>query len=1822
MNIKFKNRFKRILSSVMAAGMALSLIPSVSFAAQSNEYIDPADVWIEANGRTSEFDMNATVTYNTGYCPICDMPTSVTCYRVPEYTRTGETALNRSVYYSDGTLMDGSGKGNLDDGTPGVDAKYTGHHWTKSVCQNCGTINSVDGINAYSCGKDVYSLNPCDSNFFLDFDNTEYTPYNSKTHTTKLKKGKYCQFCKGTYEKATEKQENHNFTEMIDAELGNQRFHITADCDDCGYKKNEYAAAKSVVQSYYGKVDGKAHTVTVSDLSESGVHTSIRYGTEANKCNKTSAPNYTDEGYYPVYYEIDYTYGGENMTENGVSYVWLLSDTPPAATNSVHTHDFRYLETVRPTCTELGYDRFQCNECGALQKTNYTPSTGHDYNTVVIRDASCQQGGLELHACKSCGSYYTENTSMTDHKYQTNKIASTCTVNGYTEHICIDCGYKYITDLTPLAKHDYKENVTAPTCKTKGFTTYTCKHCDDTYVSDYTEPRGHKWDSGHIVTNSTCESEGVMKYDCKHCDEKMIKAISATGHTLGEAATCTAPQICTVCNAILELPTGHSYTETVTAPTCTAMGYTTYTCENCDNSYVGDYTDKIAHKYSASVTAPTCTAMGYTTFTCSDCGDSYVSDYTDKTAHKYIASVTAPTCTEMGYTTYTCADCGDSYVSDYTEVLPHNYNKQTIEPTCTEQGYTIYTCPDCGKEYIGDEQEPIEHEYKADVTAPTCTEMGYTTYTCADCGKSYVADYTDAKGHSYDATVTAPTCTELGYTTYTCADCGETHRSDYIEATGHKLSDWIIDTPATIEYAGEKHIECVTCGTVISIAAIPKLPDNDNSDEDGHSKVGDYNILITDKDSKPIFNSEISIDTNDNLTIKLPDGRLLSAEDITTITVTYTETQQPATDINIFIADSANNAATGKTDANGQLAVPNTNSSTGNTNGTVADNDKTYVVIATDKNGELIPNCNVVVGDNYSIDVKLPTDTAFNKDNRVTITVVTEKGEAVSGLRVQVIGDNDFIENGYTNIKGQITLPMSNTDITDNNGNADVGEIKDDKIYDYTVVVSDEQGFVENALITLVAEDNSVLVCLPDGKVIDYYNRTTVKVTKADGTPVEDWKVTVYNKDGSAIRTEVTDEDGIVIVPPLSEAPISKPTPTPDPDAEATPLPGIETTPTPDPSEQPSETEKPSETETPSGTETPVPSEKPTETEKPSEPTPTPDMGSGTVVQNKNYKYRVFVWDNDGAITEFGLVKLLENGNLEIELPTSKTLNPENRINVKVVNDNDETPVKGITVNVTDAADNSASDITNSEGIAVVPVSDTDITDLNGNAQVKDKDGNLYNVNVATDVKGNIEGAIVKVADGKITVILPDGTVIDYSDRTTVTVTDKDNQPVSAMPVNVKDNKGGNKTANTDENGKAIVPPLSENYTDADGKAIVDGYTVIVEDTKAKIEKAFVEIKDGKINVKLPDSSELTTANQTTVTVSDKDAQPVKDMSVTVTDKNAKTATQSTNANGKITVPVKTSNGGGGGGASSGGGSGYVKPSYTVKVVDKDGKTVNVNKTVKDDKITLTLPNGTVLDGKNYYTITVTDNNGKAAADKNVTLKDNKDNSVNGTTDKNGQLIMPLSEHKAYIVGYPDGKFMPDGDMSRAEAAAIFARLIAEEKGETISGKSSFTDIDKNGWYADYIGYLAKYKVIEGYNDGTFKPDVPVTRAEFVAMSVRYYSLFNEVKKGGYTVKYTDVNKKYWAYDDIAYAKNIGWLNGYADGTFKGDNNITRAEVATVTNHATLRTADKDYINKNVSTLNKFTDLKNNAHWAYYEIMEAANTHKVATCDKAETWVK
>lgn len=518
------------------------------------------------------------------------------------------------------------------------------------------------------------------------------------------------------------------------------------------------------------------------------------------------------------------------------------------------------------------------------------------------------------------------------------------------------------------------------------------------------------------------------------------------------------------------------------------------------------------------------------------------------------------------------------------------------------------------------------------------------------------------------------------------------------------------------------------------------------------------------------------------------------------------------------------------------------------------------------------------------------------------------------------------------------------------------------------------------------------------------------------------------------------------------------------------------------------------------------------------------------------------------------------------------------------------------------------------------------------------------------------EDGSIKTAEN-ISIELPENVKFDYENRITVTVINKaDGTAVKDMAVIVSelvkpDSETKTLSGITNKDGKIILPPLSEDVTDDNGdsdvseetpgkgedtdgdgvedkpgEVITTSYKVSVKDTEGIITGSFVEIKDGKVTVTLPEDKTLTTSNQTTVTITDKDDKPVQGVSVTIKDKTT-SKTGTTNSNGQVTLPVKSSGGGGSSsGGSSGGGGGGGLSSYSsvnVKVVDQDGNNVSVTKSIGTDKVTLTLPTGKNLaKDDNYYTITVTDRNGKAKSDYTVILKDRNSNELTGTTDSNGILILPAVEHEAYIVGYDDGTFRPDNDMSRAEAAAIFARLISEQKGEKISGKSSFKDVDNNEWYAEYLGYLAKYDIINGYNDGTFKPDNSVTRAEFVTMAVRYYALFNNVTKTGYTVEYVDVEKDYWAYNDVAYAKHIGWLNGYADGTFRGDNNITRAEVVTVVNRATGRTADKEYVKDNFTKLNRFTDVTDNTLWYFFDVNEAANTHKAVINDNGETWVK
>ncbi len=193
-------------------------------------------------------------------------------------------------------------------------------------------------------------------------------------------------------------------------------------------------------------------------------------------------------------------------------------------------------------------------------------------------------------------------------------------------------------------------------------------------------------------------------------------------------------------------------------------------------------------------------------------------------------------------------------------------------------------------------------------------------------------------------------------------------------------------------------------------------------------------------------------------------------------------------------------------------------------------------------------------------------------------------------------------------------------------------------------------------------------------------------------------------------------------------------------------------------------------------------------------------------------------------------------------------------------------------------------------------------------------------------------------------------------------------------------------------------------------------------------------------------------------------------------------------------------------------------------------------------------------------------------------------------------------DHKIYMFGYPDWTFKPEGEMTRGEAAAMFARLFKEYPGDNYNYHEDFSDVDENYWCYKEIAYLAEWGIINGYEDGTFKPDNKISRAEFV----KIVESFEALQTG--TNPYSDVDETYWAYKYIVSSSAKGWINGYLDGTFKPDNNISRSEAVKIANKLVNRHPDKDFIDRNKYLLKDFTDLPT-SHWAYYEIHEAANGH-------------
>jgi len=249
----------------------------------------------------------------------------------------------------------------------------------------------------------------------------------------------------------------------------------------------------------------------------------------------------------------------------------------------------------------------------------------------------------------------------------------------------------------------------------------------------------------------------------------------------------------------------HSYQKTVTAPTCTEAGYTTYTCA-CGDSYTADEKAPLGHTGGKA----TCQAPAV----CSRCSQSYgEKDAGNHTGGTEVKNAKDATCTEPGYTgdTY-CKGCGVKTASGQEiAALGHSFGAWVVvtEPTTEKEGVEERTCSACGAK----ETRPVDKlPEETDPTEPEPTEPEPTEHT-----------------HSYTAVVTEPTCTEGGYTTYTC-ECGDSFTGNETAALGHSFGAWVVVTEPTTENEGQEKRTCTACGAT-ETRPIDKLPEETDPTE-------------------------------------------------------------------------------------------------------------------------------------------------------------------------------------------------------------------------------------------------------------------------------------------------------------------------------------------------------------------------------------------------------------------------------------------------------------------------------------------------------------------------------------------------------------------------------------------------------------------------------------------------------------------------------------------------------------------------------------------------------------------------------------------------------------------------------------------------------------------------------------------------------------------------------------------------------------------------------------------------------------------------------
>ncbi len=204
------------------------------------------------------------------------------------------------------------------------------------------------------------------------------------------------------------------------------------------------------------------------------------------------------------------------------------------------------------------------------------------------------------------------------------------------------------------------------------------------------------------------------------------------------------------------------------------------------------------------------------------------------------------------------------------------------------------------------------------------------------------------------------------------------------------------------------------------------------------------------------------------------------------------------------------------------------------------------------------------------------------------------------------------------------------------------------------------------------------------------------------------------------------------------------------------------------------------------------------------------------------------------------------------------------------------------------------------------------------------------------------------------------------------------------------------------------------------------------------------------------------------------------------------------------------------------------------------------------------------------------------------------------------------AEHFAYIVGYDDGKVHPEADITRAEVATIFFRLLNDDVREQyLTRTNSFRDVSSDAWYNTAVSTMANMGVLKGY-EGYFRPNDPITRAEFAAIAARFAD-----ETGTEYIEFKDISG-HWAEPEILKAASLGWVEGY-NGSYRPNDSITRAEAMTIINRVLCRipeTADDLLPGMRV-----WTDNADTSKWYYLAVQEATNSHTFEYKDDTyESW--